>query len=77
PTPLTSNNVPNTSTAYNYASNPTPTAHSATPWTKVSQRAAQQPDIQGANYMQVVNNPPPLGPVPGTPTAAAVWQARQ
>lgn len=76
PSPLTSH-VPSNNATAQVSPRVTPTAHSATPWTKVPQRAAQQSEIQGANYMRVSNVPPAPTPTPGTPTAAAVWQARR
>lgn len=79
PTPLTSHVPDAAQAAYHPAPGVTPTAHSVTPWTPVTQRtAAGQPDVQGANYMQVTNHVPATPtPAPGAPTAAAVWQSRQ
>jgi hypothetical protein len=47
--------------------------HTGSPWTQVPQRAAQDAEVQGANYMPVQT----AQTQPQTPSAAAVWQTRR
>ena len=60
-----------------------PSAHSGTPWTRISQRAAAEADIQGADYLPVSTTATgqpyqqAASTAPGTPSAATVWQSRQ
>ena len=57
------------------AANSASTEHSATPWTKVPQRAGEQQAVQGTNYYPV--STAAQQSAPRTPTAAAVWQTRR